>query len=386
MADYNFITLHIVNDIPWSNLNRDDTGTPKRTILGGVERGLLSSQSIKRAIRKDYENRILANTVEVEVPVSKKKISSEASVRTRYTPQWVLNRGTEIASKQGIIFDEKKATKKCKALLKKLAGGEDNTIWLSVEELETLAEVLVENNSESSEIVLDDFIKDSKTGSLAIAAFGRMFANAVNKNTEAAIAVSPAISTHANLIEADYFTTVDDFGFFQKDEKDPDKVEVNYKGSGSSFLDTALYTSGIFYRSITIDVRDLVRNWTGYDSEFAATSLKQLALSLIQSLPTGKKNHAGAYIEPPLIIVEEQNYREAYSIAKPLQATKEGGFLTPTIDYLLEQKEKVREFNPSNYGRSLISGAQMVGKEGFSPLDEIVDFIVEKISDVSKEN
>jgi len=58
-----FIELHIIQNFPPSNLNRDDTGQPKGTDFGGVPRARISSQSLKRATRyagkdpKDEQNK-----------------------------------------------------------------------------------------------------------------------------------------------------------------------------------------------------------------------------------------------------------------------------------------------------------------------------------------
>jgi CRISPR system Cascade subunit CasC len=46
-----FIELHIIQNFPPSNLNRDDVGQPKSTDFGGVPRARISSQCLKRAIR-----------------------------------------------------------------------------------------------------------------------------------------------------------------------------------------------------------------------------------------------------------------------------------------------------------------------------------------------
>ncbi len=45
------IELHIIQNFPPSNLNRDDIGQPKSTDFGGVRRARISSQCQKRAIR-----------------------------------------------------------------------------------------------------------------------------------------------------------------------------------------------------------------------------------------------------------------------------------------------------------------------------------------------
>src|SRR5690625_2591356 len=45
------IEFHIIQSFAPSNLNRDDTGSPKDTIFGGARRARISSQSLKRAAR-----------------------------------------------------------------------------------------------------------------------------------------------------------------------------------------------------------------------------------------------------------------------------------------------------------------------------------------------
>jgi CRISPR system Cascade subunit CasC len=46
-----FIELHILQSYPVSCLNRDDMGSPKSAVFGGVTRSRISSQCLKHAIR-----------------------------------------------------------------------------------------------------------------------------------------------------------------------------------------------------------------------------------------------------------------------------------------------------------------------------------------------
>ena len=46
-----FLELHLIQNFAPSNLNRDDTGSPKDAIFGGQRRARVSSQCFKRAIR-----------------------------------------------------------------------------------------------------------------------------------------------------------------------------------------------------------------------------------------------------------------------------------------------------------------------------------------------
>jgi CRISPR system Cascade subunit CasC len=48
-----FIELHILQNFAPSNLNRSDTGAPKDCEFGGHRRARISSQCLKRAIRRD---------------------------------------------------------------------------------------------------------------------------------------------------------------------------------------------------------------------------------------------------------------------------------------------------------------------------------------------
>ncbi len=46
-----FIELHMIQNFVPSNLNRDDTGSPKDCVFGGQRRARVSSQCLKRSIR-----------------------------------------------------------------------------------------------------------------------------------------------------------------------------------------------------------------------------------------------------------------------------------------------------------------------------------------------
>jgi CRISPR system Cascade subunit CasC len=47
-----FLQLHMLTSYPPACLNRDDLNRPKTTVMGGVPRLRISSQSLKRAWRK----------------------------------------------------------------------------------------------------------------------------------------------------------------------------------------------------------------------------------------------------------------------------------------------------------------------------------------------
>ena len=52
-----FVQIHMLQSMPPGNLNRDDTGQPKKCVFGGVTRGRISSQCLKRNIRHSAQFR-----------------------------------------------------------------------------------------------------------------------------------------------------------------------------------------------------------------------------------------------------------------------------------------------------------------------------------------
>lgn len=352
----NHLTLHIVSPIPFSNLNRDDTGTPKRVNQGGALRALHSSQSIKRGIRKAYES-----------------ASMDLSVRSGELAEAI---GERVAQIDGEL-DKKKVAKEARNIVGKLTKAEakDNesnrSIWLSQEEIETAARTVVdiltpEADSEKAEV--QDFINGTKTGSLAISAFGRMFANAPQNNTEAALSVSPAVTTHAAIIDTDYFSTVDD------------RYEEQNK-TGATYLGVSQYTSGVFYRTVTIDKAQLRRSWSAFDNPDSRANVKELVRSIIYGQPRGKENSTAPYTLPSLVLAEEQRYRTAYDFESPVTAAKDGGYLKSTIDQLGAQFNRVRAFDASNFGPTeVLSGTYQNladAIDGIDPvgLDQLIDTV-----------
>jgi CRISPR system Cascade subunit CasC len=375
------LTLHIVNTIPWSNLNRDDSGTPKRAVIGGVLRGMLSSQSIKRAARTDYELRSL-----------------DTSVRSTNLAALVADRAQEInpdLEPKTAIRDAKKLVS---GLVKTASKTEDAEVgdgeavkesgissWLSMEEIETAAAAVAtgavsvrkeptaaqkKKNEEGAEAAID-FVEPGRTGSLSIAAFGRMFASSPQANTAAAVAVGPAMSVHKAVIETDYFSTVDD---------NPTQAQ----GRGASFLGVASYTSGVFYRAVTIDREQLKANWTGMSAGNSREQLELMVHALIYKLPAGKRNATAPYVAPLAVLAEEQSYRLAYDFETPVLPGEDGGYAEAAVRRLARQREAALSFDAGNFGSARVAGTTK-GLEAFKAdqtdvqglVDGVVDWILE---------
>lgn len=346
MTASNYLTFHSLTALPWHNLNRDDRGLPKQVREGGKVRGRLSSQSLKRAIRVAYELESLG--------------AGTGSQRSRELHTEIVRRAVLIADKSGTAFDEKAALKAATKVVKSLTANDkdaadtdapakeassDTITWLSAEEIDALAEALASGGG----ALHDADVVASQTGSLGIAAFGRMFAAQPNLQTEAGIAVGPATTTHPIMIEVDYFTTVDDLG-----------------DRGAGHLGQAFYTSGIYYRSVTIDKKQLRDSWTGWENADVDERLSLLVHSIITALPSGKDNSSAPNTKPALIIAEVQAHRTAYEFHEPVKAGPDGGYLAGSLDRLLEQAKQARDFDPTEFGDTFVSGTSAVSTAGLT--------------------
>ena len=64
------IDIHVIQSVPPSNLNRDDTGSPKTATYGGVRRARVSSQAWKRAARRDFSQHLDASELGVRMEMT----------------------------------------------------------------------------------------------------------------------------------------------------------------------------------------------------------------------------------------------------------------------------------------------------------------------------
>lgn len=342
-----FITVHILRDLPMHNLNRDQNGLPKSQFDGGIQRGRLSSQSLKRPARIAFRAAVKGLS---DAPGSIRTMDSNAG-------KLVTDRAVEFAEAQGIQLDPAETRKRATTVIRTLAkasktedvkpavDGEatvaskkDNILLFSEAEFDTLAQALVDTRGGDRELTVDDFIQDFRSPSLDVAAFGRMFAARADKATQAAVAVSHAITTHEMALTMDYFTAVDDY-----EDDEP------ATSSGAAHLGLAYYTSGVYYSTFTIDPDQLRRSWSGISSETATQQLVALVKAIITALPTGKLSNTNAHTVPFLVLAEHQRGRTVYGFETPVRRGIDGGYKAPTVSALIQQMQLARSFDASNY-------------------------------------
>ncbi|AXK35600.1 type I-E CRISPR-associated protein Cas7/Cse4/CasC [Streptomyces armeniacus] len=334
MATRTILDIHILQTVPPSNLNRDDTGTPKSAYFGGVRRARVSSQAWKRATREAF-NEILP--------------PEELGVRTKKVAEALA--GHIIKKKKSL---EPGAVQLAAEILKVATGsaiegpkrkeksGEEGSpspeskylMFLSRRQLDALAELTVEFSGADGDVnTLTKHLKakENKTRareavdtlhSVDIALFGRMVADSADLNVEAATQVAHALSVHKSDIESDYYTAVDDLS---ADEE-----------SGAGMIGTIDFNSATLYRYAAVDVDQLSRNLGPglRENESPNAAVKRAVCAFLEtfvtSLPTGKINTFGNHTLPSVVIVKLRDRWPISFVAafeKPVAKGPEGGYL-----------------------------------------------------------
>lgn len=289
-----FLEFHLIQNFAPSNLNRDDTGSPKDALFGGHRRARVSSQCFKRSIRMTSAEHDL-------VP------EAHRGVRTLKLKSLLMER---LADR-----DPEQASAKVDAALAaaglKLKDGDkekdkDKTqylLFLGQQEIDGFAELIdrhwdalpvggeKKGKKEAKASLPAEIVSAAKAildggKAVDVALFGRMLADLPAVNQDAACQVAHAISTHRVEREFDYFTAVDDRG----DEDD----------SGAGMIGQIEFNSATFYRYAALDVRKLAANLKG-DHDLTLAAIEAFTRATALAIPTGKQNGFAAHNPPSFI-------------------------------------------------------------------------------------
>lgn len=249
-----YVDFHILQTVPPSCINRDDTGSPKTAVYGGVLRARVSSQAWKHAMRAAF-----AENAQLDVGKRTKKVAD--LVRDQILALAPDADADKLAKKAlenaGIKFDEK--SKKDDTVTKAL-------FFMSTAQAKALAELAVEGSADKKQY--RDALKAAPSMDMAL--FGRMVADEPSLNYDAAAQVAHSISTHAVQNEYDYFTAVDDC-----------------QAEDNAGLGTVEYNSSTLYRYATVNVMELAGQ---LGAAQAAETVRAFGEAFLFSMPTGKQN------------------------------------------------------------------------------------------------
>lgn len=306
-----FIELHMIQNFAPSNLNRDDTGSPKDCDFGGYRRARISSQALKRAARTEFRDGALLP--DEQLGQRTKRLLDELAGRLardgRTEEQARAVAQAALASVKLTIAKENKTQ-----YLLFLGAGEIAAVAaLCDQNWDALVAVSPADGGEKGARAAKSAAKGTvpdevRKGMLAaldggraadLALFGRMLADLPEKNVAAAAQVAHALSTHQVSIEFDYYTAVDDLR--------PGDTQ------GADMIGTVEFNSACFYRYSNVDTEQLLRNLGG-DTELARATLTVYLRAAVRAIPSGKQNSMAAHNVPALVLVTARE-RGAWSLA-----------------------------------------------------------------------
>ena len=344
------IEVHILQNHAPSNLNRDDTGSPKEAIFGGHKRARISSQCIKRSIRRSE----LFATI----------LGESLAKRTRSLPELVRGRLKELGfsdelaaigarKASGFGTEEGKETKPNNSGHFRTA----QTMFLSETDIDAVAQVIAEaarkakDASSFDKMASKDLQKAAEDEgfrpvTVDLALFGRMVTSEAFVNVDASCQFAHAISTHKVDHEFDYYTAVDDL----------ERTADDQAGAGADMIGDVEYNSACYYKYFNVHVDGLIENLTGeafkreateedrqMARETAAKAMKALIEAACRVTPSGKQNSFAAHQPPSLVWIEvrDQNlpvsYANAFSV--PVDPKRDKGLEGNSVAKLKEEAE-----------------------------------------------
>jgi CRISPR system Cascade subunit CasC len=305
------LDVHVLQTVPPSNINRDDTGSPKRAVYGGVNRARVSSQAWKRATREAFRDVLDPS----ELGTRTKRVAELVAESIRRQDDSIEQAealalaAATVTAATGTKIEPPKRAKKDKD-----NGNDEDTapqssylMFLSARQRDGLAELAVEGRDDIAAFLKAKQNKDrakriaNTRHSVDIALFGRMVADASDINVDASAQVAHAISVHAADTESDYYTAVDD----RREDDEP----------GAGMIGTVEFNSATLYRYAAVDVNRLAENLgAGLRDEQPGTAPVRRAVeafvrAFVESMPTGKSNTFANHTLPDAVVVKLRDSR-----------------------------------------------------------------------------
>ena len=285
-----YVDFHVLQTVPPSCVNRDDTGSPKTAVYGGAVRARVSSQAWKHAMRVMFTGE-MSDAVETGYRTKKGTDLVAKQIKALAPDKDALKLAQKVIADAGIKSDDK---------------GTKALFFMSTAQAKALAELAVEDCKDKKQY--KEALKAAPSADMAL--FGRMVADDPSLNYDAASQVAHSISTHTVQNEFDYFTAVDDCA-----------PEDN---AGAGHLGTVEYNSATLYRYATVNVLELVRT---LGAEQAAQTVRAFGEAFIRSMPTGKQNSFANRTLPDAVYVtlrQDQPVNLSRAFEKPVRKSEEG--------------------------------------------------------------
>ena len=288
--------IHMLKKYPPTNLNRDDTGAPKTCLFGGVMRGRVSSQCLKRSWRTSPSFRAEIGDENLGIRTRKLPVLvAEKLVEMGVTQEFadaIQPRLTGIGNKEGKETKDGNATAQVIFYANEDIAAVAETVKALLENCKTVKDV---QKLKAKDIQAAVTGADVRPVTLDIALFGRMVTSDAFRDVEASMQVAHAISTNKGSGESDYFAAMDDM------------LSGNSMNElGAAMIDDVDFNSSCYYIYASIDTDALAENLKYADNaeEIVRKAIPVLLRTMAFTNPSGKQNSFAGHVMPSGVMIE----------------------------------------------------------------------------------
>jgi len=323
MNERNYINYHILISHSPSNLNRDDMNMQKTAMFGGTNRTRISSQSLKRAMRKSeyYGNELGHPSTRTALLINQyaKDLKEQYLDKSEDVEKICLYVAALVEGKtKPKELNDYKRNKKGEIKTQVLAWNsneKDSLKNIMIAALEKTDADLIPFLKKCIENI-DANLKQNLERDIALS--GRMVTGAID-SIDASLAVAHAITTHTVDGDIDWFTAVDD-------------LNQETGETGSAHLDTTEFSSGVFYRYASLNIRQLQENLGDVDRTQALDIASHVLHLLATVVPSAKQNAFAAFnlADFAFVSFSDQPISLANAFENPVKSGTDG-LLIPSV-------------------------------------------------------
>ncbi|WP_075182183.1 type I-E CRISPR-associated protein Cas7/Cse4/CasC [Pantoea sp. 1.19] len=311
----NFINFHVLISHSPSCLNRDDMNMQKEAIFGGRRRVRISSQSLKRAMRKsDYYRQHIGESSIRTIHLELLRPTVQAALAGKYSPEVIDTTLTLLSGKTVDASKEITADAVSPWLL-------DEIDWYCQQVSDPANAGLGMDVKKWAKLLKEQLsgLRANLNSAVDIALSGRMATSGLMSElgkVDGALSLAHAITTHAVASDIDWFTAVDDLK----------------ESTGASHVGTQEFSAGVFYRYASLNLRQLQENLGGASREQVLSLAAHLAHLLATEVPGAKQHSFAAFNPADLVMVNFSDVPVSLANAfeNPVKPASDG-YLHPSI-------------------------------------------------------
>jgi len=335
--------IRLVN-YPPVNLNSDENGDPKTGTFAGVQRGRISSQSQKAALRNsdffrnldiDYRTRMIPSMVasrlisEYDVPEEYAQSIKEQLARIARKKAKDADSSDESSAEEDDSMDTTAKDKKSsKRGVSKKAGSNDDEdskgktqlLMLSAAEFDALVTAvfkMYQKNPSEKNLNLNDLRdqarkiaqENPKRITASMAMMGRMSTKGSDfiPDIDGALSCAHAITTHEVELEEDFFTAHDDA--FGLNLVSHDEIQTPTAHLGSRW-----YNSACYYEFYALDIDTFKKNLNGHNDmkDYLKASIRAFLEAAFYTHPSAGRHKWAGDVTPEVFMVQMRN-RKIYT-------------------------------------------------------------------------